>query len=963
MSFSRRKFIPFLFLATLFSLPAIAPAQNVRRDKFKWMSTQTEHFDIYYDETTEMLVPRMAHYLERAWHDVGRQYNVFVASRTPFFFYSNHNEFEQTNIVSIGEGTGGVTEAFKNRFLIFNDGSEEWMQHVIYHEYAHVVQFNVLYGGFWKSIRLLKSPFYPLWMMEGMAEFGSGSVDDATGDMVVRDAFAHGQLPSLPELQGFAHLKPNQVTLGYKTGDAAIAFLQDEYGGDKLNALLTAMKDYFDISSGLEGTIGCDLARFDFRFREWLGEKYETFLKTAKSPAFYGPQLTKSDGIPTFNEAPVVSPDGKTLYHFSDRGGPTQLFALDLGTLRQQPILPLKYFSYENLHTRGRALSISPDGRWLAFAGEKKQRDLLYLYDTKRRKLKRVRVPFDELRTPVFSPVDGERLVCVGMKRGFNDLYVIDRKGHVLERLTDSPQDEKDPAFTPDGKTVVFSAEVMAEDFSESRGRNLVSIDLATKQRADLTNDPGSELEPEPLPDGSIIFTRDRDDKENYGFNLYRLDASGNETRLTNFIGGGFAARYSSQNKELYYIGFNAGEKHIYRATWTVIPAEAGTQGSAPSQKQVYGRDSLLRGNDVKGVGEARKPMANAFLTWPAKNDSPLFSSVGQPYRFKVSTDLFIPFFFYSSLDGFVVMDIWQVSDLLGNHQFQQQAQYASGGDVMDISLVYTYARFRPTFSTAFRSTRFYRDFDQDSQRREVTGLGFMTYPLDRVSSISVGAGTTDRKDIFFEDQEPDNEFRDRFLLGSLQYDTVTGRYLVPTKGSRLGLVYQQGVETAGGDQEYKTGLIEASQYIPIPRESAFASRFFYGRSIGEDRQVFRMGGVDRIRALTSNGLANKKSNVAIASAEVRLRIKYLNARTAFLFPDFFFKAAYLNIFNDTGFGWNNARERDAFDAGELENSTGVGIMWPTFILQSFQINFTVQWAHRTTTGSDVWYVSVGPSF
>src|ERR1044071_1504343 len=167
-----------LFLSTSFLSPLHAFLNNnVRVDKFEWLHVQTEHFDIYYYKKEEALVPRMAYYLEQAWNEVGDKLNFKVQGRTPFFFYSDHNQFEQTNVVPIGEGTGGVTEAFKNRLLIFNDGSQAWLKHVIPHEFTHVVQFNVLYGGWWKSVRLLKSPFYPLWFMEGMAEYGGGAID------------------------------------------------------------------------------------------------------------------------------------------------------------------------------------------------------------------------------------------------------------------------------------------------------------------------------------------------------------------------------------------------------------------------------------------------------------------------------------------------------------------------------------------------------------------------------------------------------------------------------------------------------------------------------------------------------------------------------------------------------------------------------------------------------------------
>ncbi len=313
-----------LFSIALFLTPSPSSAysnNNVRIDKFDWQLVKTEHFDIYFDKKDQALVPRAAYYLEQAWRDVGKKFNHQVLTRTPFFIYSNHNKFEQNTIVPIGEGTGGVTEAFKNRLIVFNDGSETWLKHVIPHEFTHVVQFSILYGGFWKSIRLLKSPFYPLWMMEGMAEYGAGGIDAPTGDMVVRDAVYTKTLIGLAELQGFNHVKPNQVTLGYKTGEAAIEFLADEYGPDKVGKLLKIMEEHFDVSSGLTSSLGTDLNRFDMRFKEWLREKYADFFDRAKEPVFYGPKLTSSDELPQSNEGLVVSPDGKKIYYFGDRTG------------------------------------------------------------------------------------------------------------------------------------------------------------------------------------------------------------------------------------------------------------------------------------------------------------------------------------------------------------------------------------------------------------------------------------------------------------------------------------------------------------------------------------------------------------------------------------------------------------------------------------------------------------------
>ncbi|MFN0118283.1 MAG: peptidase MA family metallohydrolase [Elusimicrobiota bacterium] len=949
----------FSVISLLFLLSFFSPIfSSTRVDQFQWQHVQTEHFDIYFDESSSLLTPRMAHYLEKAWSEVGKTYDFYVPERTPFFFYSNHNEFEQTNIVNIGEGTGGVTEAFKNRFLIFNDGSETWMKHVIYHEFTHVVQFNILYGGFWKSARLLKSPFYPLWFMEGCAEFGSGDIDEALGDMVVRDAVFNKNLPLLPELQGFSHLKPNQVTLGYKTGEAAVAFLKDEFGQEKVKELFLVIKDHFDISSALDQTLGLDLFRFDFRFQEWMNDKYALFFETAQTPDQYGLKVTQSDGIPQFNEGPALSPDGEKLYYFSDQGGPTELYELNLKTNQKTKLIGLEWSQLEHIQPGGKSISVSKDGRRLVFVGEKLQRDYLYFYDLLEKKLEKVQVPFDEVRSPAFSPIDNNELVCVGMMRGYNDLYIVNTKAEIKKRLTNSPQDERSPTYSIDGSKVYFSGEVLTEDKENPAGRDIFSINISDLLLSKITDLPGIEMEPETLPNGDIVFVRDRDDNNQLGFDLWLLRQGQTiPIRLTQSVGGMFTPRYDLSHQNLWYVGFFGGERHIFKGHQNLIPSKPVVSSSS----ETISSDSILSSTEV--VNTNMKSNTQAWLHWPKNDSSPLFLGPSNPYKFKGSTDLFLPFFFYSSQDGLVFINLLQASDLLGNHQLSQQLQFSSGNDFYDLAMAYTYARFRPQFTFAVRNSRFYRTLAEDEQRRETNAIVSAGYPLDRYNAINLGLGITNREDLFFDLSEPNNQLKDRFIIGTFSHSTITGRYLVPTRGRKLDIFYQQGSDILSGDQQYKSGGVEAAQYIPFPRESTFASRIFYGRSSGRNSQVFRLGGSDRIRGLSQRSDDNKKTNSIIASSEMRFRLKYLNARTKFLFPDFFFKAAYLVVFNDVGYGWDSREERKEFKLNKAYNSTGLAISWPTFILQSFQLNLTVQYAKRTDNGGDVWYITTGPSF
>jgi len=960
---------PFCLFLWISLIPAFLFAfsnNNVRVDRMKWQKVETEHFEIYYDEKSEKMIPRVAHYLEKAWKDVGDRLNYAVPKRTPFFLYSTHNEFEQTNIVSIGEGTGGVTEAFKNRFLIFNDGSETWMKHVIFHEFGHVVQFNVLYGGFWKSIRLLKSPFYPLWLMEGMAEYVSGDVDSHMGDMVVRDAVYHNKLIGLPELQGFNHLKPNQVTLAYRTGNAAMNFLADEFGKEKIGELLVTMERHFDVSSALTDLLGIDLPRFDFRFQEWLKDQYQESFQKLKVPTDYGVQITTGDALPQFVQGHVYTQDGQKVYFFNDRNGAMRVYEYDFTSKKLTPLLKDKWLKYENLHAKGRSLSLSHDGQWLAFAGEKKQKDFLYLYHIERKRLKKIKPPFDQIRSPVFSPKENI-LVVVGMNKGFNDLYLVNTKGKLVSQLTDNPQDERDPVFTPDGEAVVYSGEMIAEEGKEPAGADLFRVSLKEKKIDQMTNYEGIEAGPELLEDGSFLFIRSQGQDEDVGFNLhYRSSSSSESIPLTQLVGGALAPRYVPSQDVLYYIGFNAGEQHLYRfgdagflAKMRATAKEEGTKPLPLVERDV--KEEEWDWEEEKK--EEKKENTQARFLWPEKWDSSLFVNIPRPYRFRASTDLFLPFFFYSTQDGLVAADIWQFSDYLGDHRLQQQIQYASKNDLFDLAAFYTYARYRPQFTVGFRSQRYFRDLNEVRLRRELRTIGLLSYPLDRVNSLGIGFGVTDRKEQYLDDSHVDEDFRDRFWISELEHDTVTGRYLIPTRGRRFNAFYQEGATGYGGNQQYKSGGLQAVQYIPLPEESAYVSRVFYGRSVGNQSQVFRVGGIDRLRAVSGGDLENKKSNVVLHSSEFRIKLQYLNARTKFLFPDFFFKASYLHLFDDIGYGWDNTQERRDFDLSSTANTAGIGISWPTFILQSFQINFTVQWARRTDVNHDVWYISIGPFF
>lgn len=917
--------------------------------KFVWKVAETAHFNIHYYTGAEKILPETAEMLERAYASVTRGLGIDIPQRSNFFLFLNHNEFEQNNIVPVGEGTGGVTEAFKDRFLVFNNGSKTWLEHVIVHEFVHVAQFHVLYSGFWKSVRLLKSVLYPLWFMEGMAEHYSDDIDDVERDMVLRDAVSSDQIIPLGMLHGFNHVKPHQVTLSYKTGNAALNFIAREHGADAVGRLLKDISEKFDINSSLDDILGIGLKELDWKLKEDLSEQYEEDLARMKSPLEYGEALTRPDDLyPVFNSNPTFLPDGASFVYLSDSEGTTEVYRHDLALRRSLPLgLQKKYpDKLENIHQQGSGLSVSKDGRWLLFAGERRQKDHLYLYDLKRDRLKILSYPLDSVFSPQFSP-DGERIGFIGMKDGVTDVYLSDLRGKSLKALTETPADESDLRFFPDGRNVLFSRETL-NPASGHHERDLWTLPVSGGQAKKITNLPGNEIQPAVSSSGrDVLFIGE----EGGTRNLYRLSLSETRPRkLTDVIGGNFYPVYSPDDSQILFVSHWKGEQHIYRADAAkLFGASAPAEPAAASRTQ-----RSLRAQTAAAPRPGGEPITFSL-------------SEGKPYRFRASTDFFFPLIYYSSLDGLFASAYWQASEMLGNHQVQASVSYASAISFLNYQVFYSYLRFRPQFFVGFLGDT------QDSvflttreSRREDAQLFGVSYPLGRFDQVQLQMLTTQRRVQFEDDDFIRYRFAGRENVATLSYsrDVSHGRYLETTRGYRFVAAAEEANAAFDSTLDYRNYFLTYQQFLPVHRESSLAFQWRGGSSFGRDQQVFRAGGSDLLRGYSRFDGGNAANNFVINNIEFRFPIFFnANYHIWFFFPDFLFKNIYGALFMDSGLLWNRRDDLLTQDLGDVRHSLGVGLRFQTFVLQTFPVILRLDFARRTSDGEQTFYFGLGPTF
>jgi hypothetical protein len=173
---------------------------KVQYHDFDFKVMKTDHFDIYFypeEEEAAKLASRMA---ERWYARISTLLNHELRGRQPLILYASGPHFRETNTVQggIGEGTGGVTEAFKRRIVLPFAGPLEATDHVLGHELVHAFQYDITNTSV--SGNTAGALALPLWFIEGLAEYLSiGPVDPHTA-MWMREAARREKLPKIKDL-------------------------------------------------------------------------------------------------------------------------------------------------------------------------------------------------------------------------------------------------------------------------------------------------------------------------------------------------------------------------------------------------------------------------------------------------------------------------------------------------------------------------------------------------------------------------------------------------------------------------------------------------------------------------------------------------------------------------------------------------------------------------------------------
>ena len=522
---------------------------KVQYRKFDFQVLKTEHFDIYYYPEEREAIEHAALMAERWYTRLSKVLVHHFDDRQALILYASHPHFEQTNVIegALGESTGGVTEALKRRIVLPFAGPLAETDHVLGHELVHAFQYDV--GGVGRGE--VSSPIsqLPLWFIEGMAEYLSLGPVDAHTAMWMRESVQRGKLPSIKDLDTYRFFpyRYGQAVWSYiagRWGDGAVAQILKQGGrGGNAIAAIEKVLEIKEEQLTKDWHAALKAAYEDVTAPSRPGAAPPMLMAAKPASSFAHALITEKQHGGDLNIGPSLSPDGRHIVFLSEKG----LFSIELyladaktgeiiRTLTKTAVDP----HYESLQFINSAGAWDAESRRFAFAGITKGEPILTVVEMPSGKvLEEVTLKeVDEVFHPTFSP-DGRRIAFSAIAGGLTDLYVYDLTARKLDRLTEDPYADLQPAWSPEGGTIAFVTDRFSTDLKALRFGNyrLARLDVTSREISALPSFPEAKnINPQWGRNGKeLFFLSDRAGISN----VYRLDVdSGRAYAVTNVVTG-----------------------------------------------------------------------------------------------------------------------------------------------------------------------------------------------------------------------------------------------------------------------------------------------------------------------------------------------------------------------------------------------------------------------------------------
>ena len=495
-------------------LSTSSPAAGQVPPDENWRTLDTEHFRITFPEALHPLATRLADRAERAYGQLASSFSPPPPGSIDIVL-TDHADYSNgfANVVPGNRITLFARPPADAGSLNYFD---EWMELVVTHELVHIFHLDPA-GGIGGVLRAVLGrypatwPFFPgratpTWLIEGIATYyestltEAGRVHGTWQDMVLRTAALENGIEPLSVVSGRSPVWPAGLR-PYVYGSEFFDYLMertDTVGMRQLVGEVAGQLVPYRIDAAARSAFGVSFSRAWDEWRASLSTRYRALADSLAElrPPTAGEALTRGARQALY---PQVSPDGRRLaFALSDgrsdahlrvreldggadrrltrtNGLSTFSWTPDGGTIFAQYELADRYRLYSDLYradadgrvtrvTRGGRLvfpDVHPDGERVVAVQEGDGTNRLVLVELATGEITPLTEadPAEHWAFPRWSP-DGSRIAVSQWRAGGRfDVVILDAAGGLAARVTDDRAVDTSPAWSPDGRTLLWSSD------------------------------------------------------------------------------------------------------------------------------------------------------------------------------------------------------------------------------------------------------------------------------------------------------------------------------------------------------------------------------------------------------------------------------------------------------------------------------------------------------------------------
>lgn len=823
--------------------------------------THPARYRLYYYSDEDWTARFAAPLIETQVEDLAREFNYTPSRQFSYLLFTSLGEFAQANVFDVSEGVQGITSTTEATMAIPYWGEASTFEHISKHEMTHQFQVQKISGLAGTDPRNAQNAMaqFPLWFIEGMAEFYSlGGLDHETR-FYIRDVLANPDKKrnyEVPKL--FDEGTLNFIGV-YKLGQARLDYFETAYGKGATQRILDSAAKTFVVQREPFAKIvsvvtGRSLDELEAGWTKYLKDNFSSDALSQSLDTFEEIK-DAGDTLDYFR----VSPDASllALRELDPLAGTTRVRVVDLkgehekqtlatdhssSTMSlyfmQNPTLALSahYVAYAATTTRGPEIELQRYER--DSEGELGFKDKF--------RIKAHEHGLIQISSLALSP-DEKELALVGLTpKGWANVYRASLDGTRFERLTNDSYAWRTLSWGADGI-------LGASDRTANKKFGIFHLDPATKAITPLLTSPEDLSAPEGTRARFVFQSWATGSPQ-----IHRFE-NGRETKLTEAKTGLFHPQL--RGDALYALGFRGGRYRAY-----VVARDKQLAKAASARVNV--------------TTTPWQPVLGTLPQGPAQNYRP-FKSSG------VRIDDIGAFYGTGGVAGIGGV----ISDLM--RDYSVSGEFAALGSLRypNASVFLSSSRGRSSWTTGAYTTvqpRFDSVFDPADNvirtyvHKETGVLGALQYPLSPFTYVDAelrlgGVNRIDYSDPVREGEwqtkNPGREFLAAPMV-RLGYDRILyEQFSGPLRG--FGLLFENETSIFPRPNSLTHRLrFDGSYYIQAVGRTVIALQVLGGAAIGGDfRNPFYISSDDILRAYSFGDDRLQGNYVAAGKAEIRFPI------------------------------------------------------------------------------------------